>query len=878
MRALRSEALREAFLKFFEEHGHQRVASSGLIPADDPTLLFANAGMNQFKDVFLGREQRSYTAACSSQKCVRAGGKHNDLDNVGFTARHHTFFEMLGNFSFGDYFKSKAIELAWQFLTKELEIPADRLYVTVFDDDDEAATIWHEEIGVPLDRIYRFGEQDNFWSMGDTGPCGPCSEIFFDFGPDADGPDDAKQGIASGSDRFMEIWNLVFMQFDRRADGSMVPLPKPSVDTGMGLERVCAAVQGVLTNYETDLFKEIIQPVAEYLGLRTPYQRQTIVALHVLADHLRAMSFLIADGVVPSNEGRGYVLRRIMRRAMRFGKQLGQEQPFLYKLIPILVAKMGEAYPQLVAEEPQIITLVEVEEKQFDSTLSRGMPVLEKYLQQLKDDGADSVPGQVIFFLYGTHGFPVDLMEDVARDWGLGMDHEGYKQLMEADAKASGQEGDFNSSQVNPSIERLAAKLTTRQDCYSESIEHGQVRLILNQQHEVAQLTAGQEAEVVLDATPFYSESGGQIGDQGQLKCGDVVFQVTHTSKALDRLVVHHGKLVSGTLSLDMQLETHVDMVNRSAVMKNHTATHLLHQALRDELGLHVRQAGSLVDAEKTRFDFSHFAPIGVEQITRIEDAVNARILANTSLQVKVMPIEAARSDGAMALFGEKYGDQVRVVSIGNYSKELCGGTHVGATGEIGVFKIVSERALASGIRRLVAVTGEVAIARFQESEAILKSLSDLYAIKRENVLETLQKWQLDRKALEREVDELKMSLAKGGSGSEDIVPVSDFKVMVKRVSGVSGGGLRQLADEMMDRIKSGVVLLGSDMGDSAQLIVKVKLENDRIHAGHIVREMAQVVGGKGGGRPDMAMAGGKQVDQLDAALQVGLEQVQGKI
>lgn len=876
MRFQTSNEVRESFLAYFERHGHERVGSSGLIPANDPTLLFANAGMNQFKDTFLGREKRNYLRACTSQKCVRAGGKHNDLDNVGYTARHHTFFEMLGNFSFGDYFKDKAIELAWAFLTEELGIPRDRLYVTVFLDDDEAAAIWRDQVGVPAERIFRFGEQDNFWSMGDTGPCGPCSEIFYDFGPEADGPDDPYEGIESGSDRYMEIWNLVFMQYDRQPDGALNPLPKPSVDTGMGLERVCAVVQGVRSNYETDLFTDLIGPISEALQVKELTDPSIQAGLRVIADHLRAMSFLIADGVVPSNEGRGYVLRRIMRRAMRFGKQLGQTEPFLSQLTQSVIDKMGDAYPQLRQEAPQIKLLVEVEEKQFDSTLSRGMPVLEKYLRQLQADGIREVPGQIVFFLYGTHGFPADLMADIARDWNMELDLQGFRELLEVDARSSSEDADFAAQEVAEAWKQAASRGATVHRCYENEPVNTVAELMLVDGSPVEQLSAGQEAEILLRETPFYAESGGQIGDRGSIAgCGGV-FEVAHTTKVLDRLVIHHGVMTRGDLKSGDTVEARVDQVNRRAIMKNHTATHLLHQALRDELGHHVRQAGSLVDADKTRFDFSHFAPLTAQQIARIELAVNHQIMANAALDVSVMPIDEARASGAMALFGEKYDDQVRVVSIGDYSRELCGGTHVAGTGEIGVFKIVSERGLASGVRRLVAITGESAIQRFQESEQILRTLSDRYTLKREQVVETLAKWQSDRRQLERQIDDLKMQVAKGGSGNEEIVDCGNVKVMLKRVSDVSGGALRQLADEMMDRIKGGVVLLGSDLGESAQLIVKVKAEG--LHAGQLVREMAQIVGGKGGGRPDMAMAGGKDVSKLDDALKMGLARVEQEL
>ncbi|MCB1052697.1 MAG: alanine--tRNA ligase [Acidobacteria bacterium] len=866
---MKSEQLREKFLAYFGSHGHARVASSPLIPADDPTLLFANAGMNQFKNLFLGLEKRDYVRACSSQKCVRAGGKHNDLENVGYTARHHTFFEMLGNFSFGDYFKKEAIEMAWRFLTEELGLDKSRLYVTVFRDDDEASDLWQSVVGVPVERIFRFGEKDNFWAMGDTGPCGPCSEIFYDFGPNVPGPSDPFEGIESGSDRFMEIWNLVFMQYDRQPDGTLVPLPKPSVDTGMGLERVCAVAQGVYSNYDSDLFQDLLQPIAQHLSADLQNKEQQ-PGLRVIADHLRAMSFLIADGVVPSNEGRGYVLRRIMRRAMRFGKQLGQEGPFLHELCGLVVEKMGGIYPELVAEAPQIRTLVKVEEQQFDTTLNKGLPILVKYLEKLAADGAKEVPGQIVFFMYGTHGFPLDLMADVARDYGMTLDHKGFERQLAEDGRQSAQEGQFNAKIELPALRELSESMQTEMHCYDGLEAEGQIALLLADEKPVAQLSQGQSGMLVLDRTAFYAESGGQIGDKGVIVTETGRFQVEHTTKAVDKLVVHHGVVESGEISQNQKASSQVDRELRRLTMKNHTATHLLHQALKDCLGRHVRQAGSLVDPEKLRFDFSHFQPLDTQQLAEIEQAVNRQILENIPLQVDHLPIQKAREAGAVALFGEKYGDVVRVVSIADYSKELCGGTHVAATGEIGLFKIISERALASGIRRIIAVTGTGALQRFQESESLLREVQDRFHLKRETLTEQLQKAQEDRKALEQKVEDLKMALAKGGSSQEQQETVNGIQVIVKCVDGVEGGALRQLADELLNKVPGGVVLLGSALGDKAQLVAKVQAKG--LHAGELVKVMAEVVGGSGGGRPDMAMAGGKEPQHLPAALRKGLD------
>ncbi len=863
---MKSEEIREKFLKFFEERGHARVASSSLIPANDPTLLFSNAGMNQFKDTFIGRETRDYKVAASSQKCVRAGGKHNDLDNVGYTARHHTFFEMLGNFSFGDYFKEKAIAYSWEFLTQVLAIPTDRLYVTVYTEDDEAYNIWRDQVGVPENRIFRFGKKDNFWAMGDTGPCGPCSEIFYDYGDAVPGPKDPFEAIESGSDRIVEVWNLVFMQYDSLEDGSLVDLPNPSIDTGMGLERICSVMQGCTTNYDTDLFQDIIKPVAAFLKIEQGQDAKKDTALRVIADHLRAMAFLIADGVVPSSEGRGYVLRRIMRRAMRFGKQLGQEEPFLHNMVDHVIEKMKGHYPELEKEKPQIELLVKVEENQFDKTLSKGMPILTRYLDDFTKQGVTQVPGQIVHFLYDTHGFPVDLMEDIARDWNMTLNHKEFKELIEAGAQNS---ADFSAKKINPILEEDAQNYETLQTCYDGLEGSGLIRRILVDEQAAESIIEGQKAVLVMDSTSFYAESGGQIGDKGEIRGLSGVFKVETTTKVLDKLVLHEGQVVNGSLKMGDQATTHVDKGFRRNTIKNHTATHLLHQALRDVLGLHVRQAGSLVDPEKLRFDFSHFAPLTPENIADLEDAVNQRILENIPVETQVLGREDAMNSGAIAFFGEKYGETVRVVGVGDYSKEFCGGAHVSSTGEIGCFKIVSERGLAAGIRRMIALTGPKAFARFQESEALLKTAQDKFFLNRETLIEQLQQGHDDRKRLEKQVEDLKMQLAKGGSAEDRIEEINGYKVMLKKVTDVDGGQLRQLADEMLGKIKDGVVMLGSDLGEKAQLIVKTNRKE--VHAGNLVREMAAMVGGKGGGRPDMAMAGGKDASKIEEALEKGL-------
>lgn len=868
---MNSGEIRERFLKFFEGHGHQRVASSSLIPAEDPTLMFANAGMNQFKDTFLGREKRDYTTAASSQKCVRAGGKHNDLDNVGYTARHHTFFEMLGNFSFGDYFKEKAIRYAWDFLTVDMKIPTDRLYVTVFEDDDEAAAIWRDQIGVPAERIFRFGEKDNFWAMGDTGPCGPCSEIFYDYGDSVEGPADPFEAIDSGSDKIIEIWNLVFMQYDRKEDGTLEPLPNPSIDTGMGLERVASVLQGKTNNYDTDLFQEIIQPIAGDLGVTYGETKETDVALRVIADHLRASTFLITDGVRPSNEGRGYVLRRIMRRAMRYGRELGQEKPFLHTLCGYVVDKMTDAYPVLADERDQVALLIRVEEEAFNTTLGKGMPVFQKYLNDLVGK-SEQVPGSVIWFMYETHGFPLDLMEVMARDVGLTLDMEGYQ--AERDKAASSDAGANKAESVDPELIKDAEHYETDMTCYAGLNGGGVIRRIMADNRSESTLAEGEEGVVILDSTSFYAESGGQVGDAGVIRTDSGVFAVHETTKVLDKLVLHHGLMVEGTLNVDQTATTEVSAPERAATMKNHTATHLLHKALRDAVGLHVRQAGSLVDPDKLRFDFSHFAPLSTETVKEIEDAVNERILANISVSTQVMAKEDALNSGAIAFFGEKYGEEVRVVGVDDYSVEFCGGTHVGATGEIGAFKIVSEKGLASGVRRLVAVTGPRAVERFQESETLLKQVHDRFSLGRDDLVAGIQKMQEERKALEKKIEDLKMALAKGGGSAERTEKVGDVTVILKQVTEVGGGQLRNLADELLTKAGDpGVVLLASEADGKAQLLVKTNVKD--IHAGKLVGQMAAVVGGKGGGRPDMAMAGGKDTAKLGEALDKGLSLLQ---
>ena len=871
---MKSEQIREAFLTFFEGFGHCRVTSSSLIPANDPTLLFANAGMNQFKDVFLGFDKRNYSTACSSQKCVRAGGKHNDLENVGFTSRHHTFFEMLGNFSFGDYFKQKAIKLAWQFLTETIGIPKDKLYVSVFIDDDEAYHIWRDEQGIDEKRIFRFDEKENFWAMGDTGPCGPCSEIYYDYGPSIPGSSDPYQGILEGSDRYVEIWNLVFMQYNRDESGAMTPLPNPSIDTGAGLERLASVIQGVTSNYHTDLFMDIISPLGTLLGIKYGVNERHDVALRVIADHLRSTVFLISDGVVPSNEGRGYVLRRIMRRAMKFGKQVGQEGPFLFRAVEFVVAKMGGIFPEIVAEKTRVETLIKAEEQLFDHTLSKSMPVLMKYLAQLRKEGRFILPDQVLFFMYTTHGFPVDLMEDIARDEGFGMDLAGFKALMEEDSRQSSASGDFSRAELPEALTAFASSSQTQQDCYGPLDLESSVQGLFMDDQQVGSMQSGDRGIICVEETPFYAESGGQIGDEGSIKTSSGVFRVEKTEKALNRVVLHFGVVQEGEIHIGQKANLEVHREKRGDTRRNHTATHLLHKALKDVLGLHVRQAGSLVDAEKLRFDFNHFSPVSPIEIVDIEQRVNEKIRQNIQVQTEVMDLEEARNKGAMALFGEKYDQEVRVVSVDDYSKELCGGTHVSFTGEIALLKIVTERALASGIRRIVALTGKRAFEHVQNVEAIVGKAEELLHVKREKMHEQIEKMIKERRHLEKQVEDMKLALAKGGTQSEELVQVGDIKVLIKTVQGMEADSLRQLADEILVKIGKGVVILGSDLGEKVQLVVKTNQESHGIHAGNLIGQMAPLIGGKGGGRPQMAMAGGKNSAKLQDALQFGLEKI----
>ncbi len=863
---MKSAEIREAFLRFFEEQGHTRVASSSLIPNNDPTLLFTNAGMNQFKDCFLGAEKRAYTRAVSSQKCVRAGGKHNDLENVGYTARHHTFFEMLGNFSFGDYFKRDAITFAWTFLTSEqwLNLPKEKLWVTVYATDDEAYDIWTKEVGVPAERMVRIGDNkgapyasDNFWTMGDTGPCGPCTEIFYDHGADIwGGPPGSPE---EDGDRYIEIWNNVFMQFNRTADGVLHPLPAPSVDTGMGLERISAVLQHVHSNYEIDLFQNLLAAAAKAIGCSNDGQ----ASLKVVADHIRSCGFLIADGVLPSNEGRGYVLRRIIRRACRHGNKLGAKGSFFYQIVAALAAEMGEAFPELKSQQAHIERVLKAEEEQFAKTLEQGLRILEQDLAQLK---GDVVPGDVVFKLYDTYGFPMDLTADIARERELTIDEAGFEREMDAQRErarsASAFGMDYNSLvKVDSATEFLGYDATEGQ---------GKIIALYKDGLSVDQLGEGEQGVVVLDRTPFYAESGGQIGDSGFLQAGAARFDVRDTTKT-GGAFLHHGVVASGALVIGSPVEAKVDAEVQHATSLNHSATHLLHEALRQVLGEHVQQKGSLVDSQRLRFDFSHFEAVKPEQIKQLEDIVNREIRKNTPVETELTDIETAKAKGAMALFGEKYGDTVRVLSMGgDFSVELCGGIHAKRTGDISLFKIISEGGVASGVRRIEAVTGAAALAYLNAAEEQVKEAAQLVKGNRDNLIDKLSAVLERNRQLEKQLEQLqaKAASAAGDDLSNAAVEVKGAKVLAARLDGQDGKALLALVDQLKNKLGHAVILLGSEHEGKVVLVAGVTKDlSSQLKAGDLMKQAAAAVGGKGGGRPDMAQGGGVDVAALDQAL-----------
>jgi alanyl-tRNA synthetase len=864
---MKSAEIRESFLEFFAARGHEIVPSSPLVPANDPTLLFTNAGMVQFKDVFLGHDQRPYRRAVSSQRCVRAGGKHNDLENVGYTARHHTFFEMLGNFSFGDYFKEDAIRYAWDYVTGTLGLPAEKLWVTVYEKDDEAATIWLDQIGVDPKRFGRLGMDSNFWAMGDTGPCGPCSEIFYDHGPEiAGGPPGSPD---EDGDRYVEIWNLVFMQFNRSADGEMTPLPKPSVDTGMGLERLAAVLQGVHSNYDIDLFRALVDRAAEITGCTD----RDSPSLRVIADHIRACAFLVVDGVLPANEGRGYVLRRIVRRAIRHGYQLGMKTPFFWRLVETLGREMGEAYPELLKAQGHVERVLAQEEERFAETLDQGMRLLDTAISQLgeqSDEQLESgvIPGDTAFRLYDTYGFPLDLTADIARERGLSVDYEGFERAMEQQRDRARAASRFDANHDPKRESRFETKFIGHDRLVASGVV---VALYKDGAPEVDALGEGDEGVILLDETPFYAESGGQVGDVGLIRAAAGEFEVTNTLK-WGKAHAHYGRMLRGRLEGGESVRAEVNSAARQATVLNHSATHLLHAALRKVLGEHVQQKGSLVAPDRLRFDFSHYEPLSRAQLAEIESLVNAQVRANAAAEIKVVPFEEAVAGGALALFGEKYDADVRVLKLGDFSMELCGGTHVRRAGDIGLFKIVAESGIAAGVRRIEAVTGQGALDWIARHEHTLQQISSLLKGGWDEAGEKVQSLVERARQLEKEVQQLKTRLATGGSDGGDPAEraetVGDSRIYIARLDGGDPKVLRDAVDRFKQKLGSGVVLLGAADGGKVRLVAGVtKDRTDRISAVDLVNASAVLVGGKGGGRPDLAQAGGSNPARLDEAL-----------
>ena len=880
---MKASEIRSTFLNFFESKGHTVVASSPVVPGDDPTLLFTNAGMNQFKDVFLGFDKRSYSRATTSQKCIRAGGKHNDLDNVGYTARHHTFFEMLGNFSFGDYFKKDAIAYAWELLTVHFKLPADKLWATVYAEDDEAYDIWLKDIGLPAERIVRIGDNkggrymsDNFWMMGDTGPCGPCSEIFYDHGPEvAGGPPGSPE---QDGDRYIEVWNNVFMQFNRTEDGVMHPLPKPSVDTGMGLERLTAVLQHVHSNYQIDLFQALLAAAKQAVDAAAPAGNDCDAgspSLKVIADHIRACSFTVVDGVIPGNEGRGYVLRRIARRAIRHGYKLGARKPFFHTLVAPLAAEMGEAYPELRRDVQRVTEVLKVEEERFFQTIANGMQMLEDALAKRDGAGASQIDGDTAFKLHDTFGFPLDLTADVCRERGVTVDDAGFQAAMNRQRENARAAAKF----------KVAAGLAydgaaTNFHGYEHLVcEHSKVVAIYAEGTPVSKARAGDDVVIVLDHTPFYAESGGQVGDTGELRNASSRVVVEDTVKVTASVHGHQGRVLEGELAIGDSLNARVDGEHRARTVRNHSATHLMHKALREVLGAHVQQKGSLVNAERTRFDFTHNAPVSDAQVAQIEALVNAEILANAATQARVLPIEEAQKTGAMMLFGEKYGDEVRVLDIGS-SRELCGGTHVQRTGDIGLFKIIAEGGVAAGIRRVEAVTGGNALAYLQQLEGAVNGLAGSLKATPAEVPGRVAALQDQLRALEKELTALKSRLA-SSQGDEllaQAVDVGGIKVLAATLQGADAKALRETMDKLKDKLKTAAIVLAAVDGGKVQLAAGVTADcMGRVKAGELVNFVAQQVGGKGGGKPDLAMAGGTDAAALPAALASVAAWVAGK-
>lgn len=876
--AMTGNEARQLFIDYFAKNGHQHVRSSSLVPADDPTLLFTNAGMVQFKRVFMGEDKRKYTTAVTSQKCVRAGGKHNDLENVGYTARHHTFFEMLGNFSFGDYFKEKAIELGWDLLTNGYKLPADKLWVSIFLDDDEAYDIWKNKIGVPDSRIVRLGEKDNFWAMGDTGPCGPCSEIHIDRG-DKYSCDNPNCGVDCDCDRFLEIWNLVFMQFYRDETGTMTRLPKPSIDTGMGLERLSSVLQDVSTNYDTDLFTPIMHRVAELSGKSIGSSFESDVAMKVIADHSRAAAFLIGDGILPSNEGRGYVLRRVMRRAIRYGRNLGLVKPFLHETARVVFEIMEGTYPELKSAHAFITNVIQNEEMRFSETLDKGLGLLNDTLAEMKENGQTQVPGQVMFKLYDTFGFPVDIVRDVVKDSGLNLDMDGFNSAMSKQKEQSRSKVHFTGS--GTAFKELGASgVTTEFTGYSKIEDTGKILVIAENGEAIETAAPGTKVEIVTDRTPFYAESGGQAGDSGLIRGeGGLEIQLTDTVKDPTGFVIHKGEVKSGTATTGIEVSLIVDEEKRRFTALNHTATHLLHSALHHILGDHVKQAGSLVTSERLRFDFTHFAQVDRETIEAIERYVNEKIWENASVEIEEMDADEAFKSGATALFEEKYGDRVRVVSMSDFSKEFCGGTHTSKTGNIGFFKILTETSVAAGVRRIEAVTASGALKAVQEINRKLLEAASIFRDSPDNLIPRIEKALSDQKATDKELHQLKAKMAASSLDSieADIKEISGTKTVIRKVDVEDQASMRDLADKYKDKLGSGVIVLASEAAGKVLLIAMVTKDlTGKYKAGDIVKQIAPVVGGGGGGRPDMAQAGGSKPEMIEEALKKAAEIIAG--
>ncbi len=858
--------LRLAFIRYFEKHGHQAVPSASLLPQADPTLLFTNAGMNQFKRVFLGEDTRAYTRAVSVQKCLRAGGKHNDLENVGYTRRHHTFFEMLGNFSFGDYFKEDAIVFGWEFLTQTVGLTKDRLWVTIFREDDEADRLWRK-IGVPASRIMRCDEKDNFWQMADTGPCGPCSEIHFDQGAIVPGDDRPN----SEGDRVIEIWNLVFMQYNRDTSGTLHPLPKPSIDTGMGLERLAAVAQGVHSNYDSDLFTPLLAAIAERAG--TAYGKKEVSdrSMRVIADHLRAVTFLMTDGVLPSNEGRGYVLRRILRRAARHGRLLGIVEPFLHELTAAVVSQMGAAYSEITRAANTITEATRGEEERFIATLDQGLPILNEMIEKTRSAGRTVLAGGDVFKLYDTYGFPMDLMTEACREQSMTVDEVGFDAAIDEQRTRARKTGGFEQDTARPAVAELAKRVGATQFIGYDRLESdGLLRAILKGEQLVKEARDGDEIEVILDVTPFYAEGGGQVGDRGTLSGPEGLVEITETTRPAPTLILHKGTVRQGRIREGERLHLKVNASTRQDAARNHTATHLVHAALRDLLGPHVKQYGSLVGPNRLRFDFAHFRPLSSRDIDEIESTVNEEIRKNESVSTEVMSIQDAVAKGALAFFGDKYGEQVRVVSVESFSKELCGGTHCQQTGEIGLFRIVSETGVAAGVRRLEAQTGSGAYNQIKTLEAEVRQLSDLLKVGQSEIVARTKKLLTQLKDKERELEDVKLKMAGGAAAASTIKSIAGVSVHVQRTDGLDANAMRALADQLRDKMKSGVIALGAvmDEGKVSLLVVVTKDLIGRVKAGDLIKPMAAEVGGTGGGRPEMAQAGGKDGSRLDAALE----------